>query len=109
MLLIITVFSAGCKKEHNTTPPPKDTSPEMAYTDLKDEEIQSNRGPFFLDINKDEYRDIFFGTQLVGDPINKIDKVQFLISSDILTSLPVNNNHRSAISKAGEKEIIAGQ
>jgi hypothetical protein len=91
----------GCDKETTPASPPVNTPPVIEYTDLHNEEIRSNKGPFFLDINKDGTRDIFFGTQLVGDPINQVDKLQFLVSSDILTYLPVNAGEEIPVLNSG--------
>jgi hypothetical protein len=89
LLMTAIVFAASCKKESVEKP---NTLPEldMSYIDLSGKEI--GPGQFiFIDLNNDKRKDVGFSTLLVGDPIEKQDKLQYLVSSDILTSLPVND------------------
>jgi hypothetical protein len=61
----------------------------MDYIDLTGKAIGFNQS-FFIDLNKDGRRDIGFGTVLVGDPVAKQDKWQYLVYSDLHSFLPID-------------------
>jgi len=63
----------------------------MSYTNLQDTVIHFHRAAKF-DINGDGAWDVLFITELVGDPIYKVDKMQWLVSSSFYANLPVNAN-----------------
>ena len=85
-LLVIQI--AACKKPITENPPPAGQDPEMRYTDLGNQPIGFNQF-ISLDLDKDGQKDISFSTLLVGDPIYKVDKMQWLLSSSFYTNLPV--------------------
>lgn len=82
----LLLFTA-CKK--STVIDPINTHPQMMYTDLTGSVVGFNQHKA-IDLDKDGYNDIGFGTMLVGDPVNKQDKKQWLVTSSFYTSLPVN-------------------
>jgi hypothetical protein len=84
---VIALFTA-CKKKDATVQPV--LQPPMQYIDLHDATVQFGRY-ITLDLDKDKATDIVFGTQLVGDPIEKVDKAQWLVSSSFYTSLLIND------------------
>lgn len=81
------LFFTACKKS------PLDNSfnthPEMMYTDLSGSVVGFNQYKP-IDLDKDGHNDVGFGTMLVGDPVNKQDKKQWLVTTSFYTSLPVN-------------------
>ena len=84
ILFIIT----GCGKTVEPAPP-QETYPQMSYLDLADTTIVfGRRVSFDLDVNGE--KDIYFSTQLVGDPIYQQDKRQWLLSGSLNTVFPVN-------------------
>ncbi|MFY7899552.1 MAG: hypothetical protein ACOVNY_05160, partial [Chitinophagaceae bacterium] len=82
----------SCKKNPST---PSTLLPnpivEMEYTNLLDKEVKYLQSNVAIDVNKDDKTDIIFRTQLVGDFINKTDKLKFQILTKINTAIPVNN------------------
>ena len=74
----------------------------MEYTDLHDREIRADSSNFAIDINHDGRVDLGFITQLVGDPINQVDKHQFIVITNIQANLPVNNLEEVPVMNAGD-------
>ena len=68
--------------------------PPMHYTYLNDLEVKANEYSH-VDIDGNGSPDFTFHTMLVGDPILKRDKHQFLVGSKIETSLLNDNNDQS--------------
>ena len=75
--------------------------PAMEYFDLHDREINDHTTGLLLDVNHDGRNDLAFTTLLVGDPINQVDKLQILISSNIAINLPVNSNEEVPVMNNG--------
>ncbi len=86
----IVLFNA-CKK--NEQRPPVKTEPTVSYINLSDTSIPFN-GYASFDLNKDGQKDVAFGTQMVGDVINKQDKKQWLVITSFYSSLPVNESEQ---------------
>ena len=104
--VIIALSVVSCKKDnqHPGTPP---TPPlEMEYLNLNNREINRNTPGFSIDVNHDGRKDLAFTTLLVGDPVNQVDKLQFLISSNIEVNLPVNGSEEIPIMNRGESIAI---
>ena len=91
LTLSFLVMLVSCKKETVIEPVP--SLPAMNYVDYHDQQIKFNQG-FAMDINGDGIRDIYFYTQLVGDPILKRDYRQYLLTSSIATSMPFNDKEQ---------------
>ncbi|MCW3107079.1 MAG: hypothetical protein JWQ09_1585 [Segetibacter sp.] len=89
--MLLIMLSAGCRKE--TATPPVVTLPLMNYVDLHDRQIKFNQS-LSVDVNGDGSKDVYFFTELLGDPILKRDYRQYLVASSFYTSLPVNNNEQ---------------
>lgn len=87
-LSLLIVLIASCGKE---PPKPAPSPVEMSYIDLQDTVIRFHNSAKF-DMNGDGAWDVFFDTELVGDPIYKVDKMQWLIGSAFYANLPVNSN-----------------
>jgi hypothetical protein len=89
----------SCKKDPQ--PIPVTPLPAMEYIDLHDRAISDNTGGFLFDVNHDGRNDLAFTTLRVGDPINQVDKLQFLIGSNIAINLPVNTNEEVPVMNCG--------
>lgn len=93
-LLFLVISIISCHKE-TTIPgdqkPPVDPNPEMTYVELNDRVIEYGAPSEVLDINSDGAYDLIFGVLLVGDPIYKVDKYQFMVLASFYTNLPVND------------------
>jgi len=85
---------------------PIDEQPEMEYFDLSNKEIKAFTPGYSVDVNHDGRKDLKFGTLLVGDPIEQVDKVQFFISTDIGVCLPVNNNESIPVLNIGDSILL---
>jgi hypothetical protein len=101
LILILVCISvlASCRKSRQDIEFPD--SPKAYYIDLKGREIKMNTSRA-LDLNRDGQRDISFGTLLVGDPVFKVDKHQYTVSTGFDTFLPVEQNERIPVMHAGE-------
>lgn len=99
-LLTILLFGAACKKNGVITPPISRPE-EIDYLDFFNREIRNNTVPFMADLNQDGVYDVRFGTQLVGDPVKQTDRLQYRVSSNIFTKLPVNSNEEVPVFNAG--------
>jgi hypothetical protein len=97
-LIVVVLATLGCNKTPLAPPAPLPipADPAMDYLGLNDIVIAYGRPGKAVDLNKDNRNDLFFGVQLVGDPISKTDKRQFLVVSSIYTSLPVTVNEQVA-------------
>ncbi|HSK14163.1 MAG TPA: hypothetical protein VK907_13175 [Phnomibacter sp.] len=90
VLLFAVLFTASCKKEKVIPPVHKPEEITYKYFDLKDHQIPWWGSNMAIDVNGDKKAELFFTKQLVGDAINKVDKRQWLITSNFYTYLPVN-------------------
>ena len=96
-ILLLTFFS--CRKV-NSAPPMEEG---MDYIDFKSREIKAGAPGFSFDMNGDGRKDILFFTMLVGDPINQVDKLQFLIGSNIEVNLPVRPSEEIPVMQQGDQ------
>ena len=87
IVLFILIHMTVCKKPVVT--PPEDTHPLMRYIELADTSIVFGKGASF-DLDGNGSKDVYFVTQLVGDPINQQDKRQWLAGGSFTTYFPVN-------------------
>jgi len=101
---IILVFSS-CKDD-DAIPSPIVEQPEMEYFNFSDTVIKAFAPGFSFDVNHDGRKDLKFGTLLVGDPIEQVDKVQFFISTNIGVRLPVNNNEGIPVLNNGDSIVV---
>lgn len=83
----VTLFTA-CKK--SSSPPENQPSERMVYFDLNNKQIRYGQPAYLLDCNGDGRKDLVFGVQIVGDPINQVDKYEFSVGADAMTRLPLN-------------------
>jgi len=102
--LAIIISFTSCKKEE-VVKPPVEQQPEMEYFDLNNREIRANHPGFLFDVNSDGRNDLAFTTLLVGDPIEEMDKLQFLILTNIGVNLPVNSKEEIPVLGKGDQII----
>jgi len=98
LLLCPLLLLAAC---HKVVEPAEQFLPKMSYKNLADTAIVFGRGASF-DMDGNGTKDIYFGTQLVGDPIEKHDKKQWLVVSSFNTNLPVNVNENIPVINAND-------
>jgi hypothetical protein len=99
--------SVSCNKDKQPDPSlPNVPEPQLEYFDLGNRIVPSNAPAFTIDVNHDGRRDLAFSTLLVGDPIYHVDKVQFLVSSNIQINLPVDVNEQIPVMNLGDPIVI---
>lgn len=94
LFVLVLIVVSACRIE--SVPPVVQPQPavEMVYTHLNNREVKYQQNGVALDVNKDGRTDLYFGVQLIGDPLYAVDKRQFIIVTGIYTSLPVNLNEQ---------------
>jgi hypothetical protein len=85
---------AACQKPDTPAPSPEPPS-ELRYQDLSGYAIRFGEPPKFVDIDQDGEDDMLFGYRLVGDPIYRVDKKQWLVVTGMSTRVPVNGVEQS--------------
>lgn len=96
-LWLITLAAVACMKKAAEEVP----AAQMRYTSLQDLEIRANEY-YHLDIDGNGTVDFTFHTYLVGDPVLRHDRRQFLVSSKIETNLLNNENDESPLLYKGD-------
>ena len=96
-------FFAACRKSEQLTPLPEEQLPQMEVSNLADKAITYGQPGFAIDVNKDGRLDLFFGVQLVGDPLAQVDKRQYFAQSDIYTNLLVTPSEQTLPFNLNEK------
>jgi len=99
-LILLTVISCKKERQQQYTPPAPEV--QMEYFNFNDREIKAGASGFSVDLNHDGRKDIAFSTLLVGDPINQVDKFQFLVQSNIKVNLPVKFGEEIPVMKKGD-------
>ena len=99
-LILLTVIS--CKKERQEQDALPIPEVQMEYFNFNNREIKAGTSGFSVDLNHDGRKDIAFSTLLVGDPINQVDKFQFLVQSNIKVNLPVKVGEEIPVMKNGD-------
>lgn len=87
----IALALTACTKEC-----PEELDADLRYTNLFDIEVKHNQHRR-IDINHDNIEDLSFTTLLVGDPLYKMDKLQFHAKPLGRTSLLFNGQDQSII------------
>lgn len=98
---VLLAFSS-CKKDKADPGIPGYPEVNMEYFDLGDREIKAGAPGFSIDLNDDGRKDITFSTLLVGDPVSQVDKLQFLVQSNIQVNLPVRIGEEIPVMKTGD-------
>lgn len=91
LLVTATLVGSCTKKGEEIAAPAPTPAPEMIVTNLNNYEIKYQHRGITLDVNNDSRADLFFGVELTGDPVFKVDKRRYLVMSGIFTALPVNS------------------
>ena len=102
--LILLWIASSCDKPEPLKPPSEE-HPKMKYMNLADISVIFGRGAF-LDVDQDGTKDILFSTQLVGDPINQVDKMQWFVTSSFDTNLPVNDDENVPMMNYGDSIAV---
>jgi hypothetical protein len=98
---LLLIIISGCKKDLVNQPTPEPAHPVMFYKDLKDFEVSKGHS-LMLDLDNDGITDCSFSVQLVGDPIMKVDKLQYYVFSRIKRNLLNDLNDESPVLKKYE-------
>lgn len=91
---LLLVIIAGCAKDPIIQPGPQ--HPVMFYKDLKNYEVSKGHS-LMLDMDNDGIAECSFSVQLVGDPIMKVDKLQYYVFSRIKRNLLNDQNDESPV------------
>jgi hypothetical protein len=103
--LIGTALFFSCSKEPLVQPgptPPPPVNPAMRYIDFQDYPVEYFNRALVMDLDEDGRFDAFFDVQLVGDPIAKVDKLQWLLVTDIHVRLAMNAQEESPVKKKSD-------
>jgi hypothetical protein len=100
--VVVALLFISCRKENRPGPISAIPHPQMEYFDLKDTAIKANQPGFAIDVNHDGRKDLAFSTLLVGDPLNQVDKLQFLASGNIKINFPVNAGEQVPVMNNGD-------
>jgi hypothetical protein len=84
----VLMIAVACKKP--PPEPPVPSYPSMLVKDLADSSLAFGRIAS-IDLDDNGEKDVFFSTQLVGDPIEQKDKKQWMVNTSFNVSLPVNS------------------
>src|SRR5688572_22054647 len=71
-------------------------SSKMMYSNYNDTAVRFQRFASF-DLDSNGRKDVYFSTQLVGDPVLQQDKYQWMVNSSFHTNLAVNNQEHIRI------------
>jgi hypothetical protein len=97
----LLLLLAGCQKSVDILPPPPVVPPQMQSFTLGERVVRYGSAAAPVDPNGDGTTDLLFSVWPVGDPIEKLDKRQFRVTSTLYTSLPVMTNEQvKVLSKA---------
>jgi hypothetical protein len=106
LVLSIMVLVISCTKTCPEEAFP--ATPRMMYSNYNDTAVRFQRSASF-DLDSNGQKDIFFTTQLVGDPVHQQDKWQWLVNSSFYTSLAVNEQENIRIMNTGEEIVSANK
>lgn len=81
-------FCNSCTKKHIA--PTQPAEPAMLYFNLNNKVLKPHQNSVNVDVNADGRKDLFFSVWLIGDPIAQQDKWAYVVSSDLYTLLPIN-------------------
>jgi hypothetical protein len=94
LFFVLAVFVVSCKK---VVEPEEEFIPKMNYLDLSDTALVFGGRTIVLDLDGNGEKDVLFGTQLVGDPINQQDKRQWLVTVSFYANLAINSNGKMPV------------
>ncbi len=93
----IAIWLTACNKPINLPQYPNVPATEMEYIHWENAEVGYGKNALVADINKDGRYDLIFGVQLVGDPIAKVDKLQFMVTANYHSFLASNQAEETPI------------
>ena len=103
-IIIGMAVMIGCGKEPLEQEPPAETPPpDMRYRELNNRVIRYGAPGLVLDADSDGSMDLYFGVQLIGDPIRKEDKRQWIVMSAYTSLLPVNPSEQMPVLAHGDR------
>lgn len=97
IITIIIIWNTACNKPINLPQYPDVPATEMDYMHWENAEVGYGKNALVADINKDGRYDFIFGVQLVGDPLAKVDKLQFMVTGNYHSFLASNNAEETPI------------
>lgn len=105
LLVAGTVLLFSCGKDPVVQPgpnPPPPVNPAMRYIDFDNYSVSYYNRALVMDLDEDGYFDAFFDVQLVGDPIAKVDKMQWLLVTDLHVRLAMNAQEESPVKRRSD-------
>lgn len=101
MLVLVFMNVVACQKEDVSQQPvpPGDVHPLMSYINLSDTTIVFGKAASY-DLDSNGSKDVYFATQLVGDPLRQQDKKQWLAGGSLTTHFPINANESIPVMNA---------
>lgn len=111
-VLLVALALGSCSKKDVDLPALKPTPipnplPNMQYTDLHNAEVKKGKYQA-IDLDGDGVKDFSFGTYLIGDALNKEDKLRFAAFSNIDKHLLVDDDNASPVLSAGDVVPVQG-
>jgi hypothetical protein len=96
-LSLLIALTACTKKDAIKPVSSTPISSETTIIELNNREVTASSGALTIDVTQDGRYDLIVGTQLVGDPLYRVDKLQFLVTSSFYTNLAVNRFEQSPV------------
>lgn len=104
LLAGMILAGTGCKKDAIPQPPATPEPPSVTYFDLGNRIVDGIRRGYPIDFTGDARIDVIFDIYLVGDPIEKADKLRWTIITSGHSYLPVRWDE--AIPVFGKNNVI---
>ncbi|MCU0380905.1 MAG: hypothetical protein MUE58_06910 [Chitinophagaceae bacterium] len=99
---MFTTMLVSCGKDPVEPETPVPANPEIRYIQFLDYSVRYAQRGLTFDLDEDGKIDGFFSVQLVGDPINKVDKRQWLVVTDEHILLPINYIEQAPVKRKGD-------
>jgi hypothetical protein len=100
LVFVVTVLlCTACKKK--TLQPSEPAAPLMHFIDHNNITAGQSQA-VSLDLDGDGIKDIYFSSQLVGDPLSQSDKRQFLVTGAFNTFFAVNAGEEMPVLSTGD-------
>jgi len=104
-LVVLIMLLSACKKDKGPQPTIPLPHPLMQYSNLHNESILFGQQRA-IDINNDGSVDFVFRTQLVGDPVFKLDRKQFHLASKVEAYLLHDPSDQTPVLNKGDQVSI---
>ncbi|MDR2273182.1 MAG: hypothetical protein LBF27_19890 [Sphingobacterium sp.] len=102
ILIIVTLYiPTACHRSYEEDLPLPNYRPKMKIKDFGDVSVTFPE-TFPCDIDGDGLKDLFFKTELIGDPINRCDYHSFSFRDGSFTCSPVNSEEETPSLTAGD-------